>query len=312
MGAGMLPRTVRILAVVSALLALAACTAGSDGAPGPDASPTTALGLGGPGESTPGMRATVVQQRADVGTTRIGLEVTTDRRTTVHVSGVQLVSDAFEEQPVTPKDTDFTPGRTIDLTVDYGTPVCTPDVSVDDAQVVVHYVADGGDLTATLPVARLGRDLLSHLHTAGCARQRLDQAASLTYVTPFHRQVVDGELSLVGALRLQRPPDGGSGEVVVIESVFGSVLFEFAVGAGPAGPSGHRVGVLGRDQRATTVPVLIRGTNRCDPHERSASQQTFIFTADVRVGSGRVHREIIEPPTRLRVQAMALLDDVCG
>ena len=236
------------------------------------------------------MRATVVQQRTDVGTPRIGLEVTTDHHTTLHVTDVQLLSDAFEERSPTPKDTDFIPDRTIDLTVDYGTPVCEGDVTVDDAQVLVHYEQDGTAKTAVLPVAKLGLDLLANLHAGGCAQQQLDAAAAFSYRTPFHRETVDGDLVLVGDLVLKRPADGGSDEKVVVESVFGSVLFQFEATDAP--------NVLAPGQPSTKVPVLIRGNNRCDPHARSASQQTFVFTVDVRVGVvGRAPRDHRTPHT---------------
>lgn len=295
---------VSVLAVVL-MGAPVGCTGGSD-----DGSAGSATGDTTSGNRTPtvetsdaGLRATVVQQRTDVGTRRIGLEVTTDHHTTLHVPGVQLLSDAFDERPPTPKDTDFTPNRTIDLTVNYGTPVCDPGIFVDDAQVLVHHEQDDTDLTAALPVAKLGRDPLANLHDAGCARQRLAAAAEFSYRTPFHRETVDGELVLAGELMLKRPNEGGSGERGVVESVSGSVLFQFEATDAP--------NVLALGQPSATVPVLIRGNNRCDPHARSASQQTFIFTVDVRVGSSALHREIIEPPTRLRVQAMTYLDDVC-
>ncbi len=291
---------VSVLAVVLTV-GLAGCTGDSDneGSGGsPTADPTTTVDA-----ADSGMRATVVQQRTDVGTPRIGLEVTTDHHTTLHVTDVQLLSDAFEERSPTPKDTDFIPDRTIDLTVDYGTPVCEGDVTVDDAQVLVHYEQDGTAKTAVLPVAKLGLDLLANLHAGGCAQQQLDAAAAFSYRTPFHRETVDGDLVLVGDLVLKRPADGGSDEKVVVESVFGSVLFQFEATDAP--------NVLAPGQPSTKVPVLIRGNNRCDPHARSASQQTFVFTVDVRVGSSAEHREIIEPPTPLRVQAMAYLDDVC-
>ena len=290
------------LAVLAAVLvvAMAGCTGGSgDGSE--TSSPPDPTATVAPEES--GMSATVVQQRTDVGTPRIGLEVTTDQKTTVHVSAVQLLSDAFEERSPTAKDTDFTPERTIDLTVDYGTPLCESDVSVDDAAVLVRYEQDGTTHTTALPVAKLGRDLLANLHEGGCAQQRLDAAAEFSYVTPFHRETVGGELALAGELLLKRPADGGSDERVVVESVFGSVLFRFDALDPPA--------VLAPGQQSTTVPVAITGNNRCDPHARSASQQTFVFTVDVRVGDAKEHREIIEPPTPLRVQAMAYLDDVC-
>jgi hypothetical protein len=295
------------------LLATAGCSGGSGGNAGASGSTTTgtsastATASGPAGGTDAGMFATVVHQRLDVGTTRIGLEVTTDHHTSLHVDGVQLLTDAFASQPITDKDTDFVPDRTIDLTVDYGRPVCDPGVTPDDAQVLVRYTVAGDytEQTQQLPVKKLGLTLLNHLHTSGCAEQRLDEAASLTYGS-FHRQVVDGRLSLVGTLDLERPADGGSGDPVVIEAVLGSVLFEF-VGMADHPP----VGELPRGKDVARVPVLIRGNDRCSAHERSAAQQVFVFTTDVRVGNAPVHREIIEPPKKLQVQSLALLDDVC-
>ncbi len=308
-GGGRLSSAVTLAMVV--VLLLSGCNGGASN-PGPEGASSPSGGADASETSRVHVRltATVVQQRLDVGTTRIGLEVTTDRRTRVHVDGVKLLTDAFEERSITPKDTDFEPERTIDLTVDYGRPVCEPGTTPDDAQVLVRYQVPEGDgdaATQTLPVQKLGLSLLRDLHTAACAEQRLDEAATVTYRTPFHRQVVDGELSLVGDLALERPTTGGSGERVVVDSVFGSVLFEFL-----AVRSGVPAGILERDRSSAAVPVIIRGNNRCSPHERSASQQTFVFTAAVRVGSAPVHRLIIEPPTSLQVQALALLDDVCA
>ncbi len=168
----------------------------------------------------------MVQQRADIGTRRIGLELTTDAKTALHVDQVRLETSAFEGQPPTAKDTDFTPGRTIDLTVDYGDPVCGPGASARDATVVVDYTAEDGSGELRLPVDRLGIDELTQLHDDGCAHAALVAAGSLTYRTPFRREVVHGLPSLVGALVLKRPADGGSGSRVVIDSILGSVLLE--------------------------------------------------------------------------------------
>src|SRR5690242_4918025 len=137
------PRPAQVLVVATVLVAaLVGCTGDQDGsAVGGATDASSSAGV----ESPVGMHATVVQQRTDVGTTRIGLEVTTDHRTTLHVTGVQLISAAFEERALTTKDTNFSPDRTIDLTVDYGTPICTSDVSVEDAQVLVRFVRQGSD-----------------------------------------------------------------------------------------------------------------------------------------------------------------------
>ncbi len=287
---------------VGLLVALGGCTGGSANDRAPVSTPTGTTA----GGAHVGLTATVVQQRADVGTRRIGLELTTDAMTTVHIDQVQLDTSAFEAQPPTAKDTDFTPGRTIDLTVDYGDPVCRPDASPRDATVVVGYTTANGSAELRLPVDRLGIEELTQLHDDGCAHAALVAAASLTYQPPFRREVVKGQQSLVGALVLTRPADGGSGRRVVIDSILGSVLLELdPVERQPA------VARLNPDEASAVVPVIIRGNDRCEPHALSSSQQTFIFTAIVRVGSGAPHTEIIEPPRSLQAQAGALLHDVC-
>ena len=288
---------------VGLLVVLSGCTGGSANGRAPVSTPTGSTA----GGAHVGLTATVVQQRADVGTRRIGLELTTDATTTVHVDQVQLDTSAFEAQPPTAKDTDFTPGRTIDLTVDYGDPVCRPDASPRDATVVVDYTTADGSGELRLPVDRLGIEELTQLHDDGCAHAALVAAVSLSYRTPFRREVVNGQQSLVGALVLKRPADGGSGRRVVIDSILGSVLLEVF----PADRHRGAVARLEAGQPAETVPVLIQGNDRCEPHALSSSQQTFIFTAIVRVGSGGPHTEIIEPPRSLQAQAGALLRDVC-
>ncbi len=288
---------------VGLLLVLGGCTGGDANGGATGSTPTSGSTAGA---AHVRLTATVVQQRADIGTRRIGLELTTDAKTTVHVDQVQLEASAFEAQPPTAKDTDFTPGRTIDLTVDYGDPVCRPGLSPRGATVIVDYTTERGSGRLRLPVDPLGIEELTQLYDDGCAHAALVDAASLTYRTPFRRAVVNGQQSLVGALVLTRPADGGSGRRVVIDSILGSVLLELD-------PAERQPDVvrLDPDEASAVVPVLIRGNDRCEPHALSSSQQTFIFTAIIRVGSGGPHTEIIEPPMSLQAQAGALLRDVC-
>ena len=72
------------------------------------------------------------------------------------MNAVQLLTESFSQQSSTPKDTDFAPGRIIDLVVLYGDPVCRADVSPDDATVRVEYDAAGQSGTLTLPVDHHG------------------------------------------------------------------------------------------------------------------------------------------------------------
>jgi hypothetical protein len=288
---------------VCCLTVLSACTGGgSSTTPQTTSSDTQAV------ETHVGFKATVVQQRLDVGTRRIGLELTSDAGTTAHVSAVQLMTESFTQQPSTPKDTDFTPGRIIDLVVLYGDPVCRAGVSPDDATVQVQYDADGRSGTLTLPVDHHGVRVLNELRDAYCAEQRLKRAASLRYELPFHRERVDGATALVGDLVLERPADGGSGRPVAVHSLLGSVILDLQ----PPAPRAATWGSLPRGQTTTRVPIVLKAGRTCTAHGRSGTQQPFIFSAYVTVGGAPLYRQIIEPPRQLQRQALAYLDDVCG
>jgi hypothetical protein len=294
----------RYAAAGTLVLLASACTGGSSD----DPSASTDSGTASSQPAPVGFHASVQQQRIDVGTRRIGLELTSDHQTTAHVDGVQLLTSAFEQQPATAKDTEFAPDTTIDLVVTYGAPVCAGDATTHDAQVRVQYDVGGGEQTATLDVDARGRGLLQRLHDTACAKDRLDQAAALSYRLPFQRRQVDGSTALVGALELTRPADGGSGERVTITSLLGSVLFDFLPLAGGEPTWGR----LASTQDTAVIPVEIRSSDLCTQHARSQSQQTFLFSAYVEVGGQPEYRQIVEPPRSLQVQALAMLDDVCG
>lgn len=269
---------------------------------------TTGSGAGGGADQLSGVRASVVQQRIDEGTRHIGIEVSVDPHTSLHVVGVQLKSAGFEAIPITDKDTTFAPGQVIDLTTDYGRPLCDGVDPTDGLSAVLSIDdATGDSRTYEIPVTGSGIGLIRRLHEAECARLALREAAPITYTT-FHRARVDDEEVLVGALRLERPAAGGSGAAVGVDALLGSVLFDFRALADV------RPGLVARldaGQQVLRVPVRIGSSGRCDQHARSQSTQTFLFSAYVRVGSTAEHREILVPPPTLQRQALALLDDVC-
>lgn len=257
---------------------------------------------------TSGVRASVVQQRIDEGTRRIGVEVAVDQTTSLYVVGVQLRSAGFETLPTTAKDTAFAPGQVIDLTTLYGKPLCDgADPTRGLSAVLTIENSTGRQRTLKVPVTARGVGLVRRLHEGECATVRLRQAASISY-TAFTRANIDGDEVLAGALELERPTNGGSGELVLVDSLSGSVLFDFL----PTAEGTPRyVARLVPGAERLRLPVLIGSNGRCDQHARSQSTQTFLFSAYVRVGSAVEHREIVVPPRRLQRQALALLDDVC-
>lgn len=263
----------------------------------------------GDGDGLTGVRATVVQQRIDEGTRHIAIEISTDAKTSLHVVGVQLISAGFQPLPLTSKDTTFAPGQVIDLTTDYGDPRCDHGHDPTDGLSALLTVEDapGGTRTYEVPVTGTGVGLIRRLHAAECAELRLRQATAVSY-SEFKRARVDGDQVLAGALEFDRPDQGGSGEPVVIDSMSGTVLFQFRpLSDTTSGP----VARLTRSAERFRLPVVIASSGRCDQHARSQSTQTFLFSVYLRVGSADVHREILVPPTGLQRQALALLDDVC-
>lgn len=320
-------RTAIAMLLTSGLLALSGgCDSDTSGSPGdggsslsdsssspvdtsstPGDTSSSGVGRGGRDELN-GVRVTVVQQRIDEGTRRIAIQVSTDAETSLQVVGVQLKSAGFQLIPATSKDTMFPPGRVIDLTTVYGKPLCG---GVDPTKRLsaVLTVDDSAGSTSTyeVPVTGEGVGLIRRLHDAECAQFRLRQAASVSY-TDFTRARVAGDEVLAGALELERPDKGGSGEVIIIDSLSGSVLFDFRP---VAGTKPGFVARLATSAERLRLPVLIGSSGRCDQHARSQSTQTFLFSAYVRVGSGTEHREIMIPSAPLQRQALALLDDVC-
>ena len=111
------------------------------------------------------LSVTVVQQRIDEGTRRIGIRVGTGPGMSVHVRGVQLESPAFEPVPTTDKDTEFAPRQSIDLTTTYGDPRCGEDPGEGLAAIVIVQDRDG-ERTVEVPVTGSGIGLVRRLHAS--------------------------------------------------------------------------------------------------------------------------------------------------
>ncbi|MBA2445734.1 MAG: hypothetical protein H0V49_10430 [Nocardioidaceae bacterium] len=253
------------------------------------------------------VRANIVQQRIDEGTRRIGMRVSA-AKTSLHVVGVQLRSAGFQTLPATSKDTLIAPGRVIDLSTTYGAARCEGEDPAEGLSAVLTLVDSAGSSRAIeVPVTGHGVGLIRRLHDAECAHRQLSQAASISY-SDFTRDRIDGEEVLAGALELERADNGSSGEVVLVKSLAGSVLFDFRpLARGEPGVFAR----LAAGSQHTRLQVVIGSSGRCDQHARSQSTQTFLFSAFVRVGSAVQHREIVVPPPQLRRQALALLNAVC-
>jgi hypothetical protein len=68
--------------------------------------------------------------------------------------------------------------------------------------------------------------------------------------------------------------------------------------------------VLASGRASAQVP-LVFVPGRCDAHGLADSQQTFVFRATVRVGTGRAMRVYAEPDRETRRRALAMLHEQC-
>lgn len=136
--------------------------------------------------------------------------------------------------------------------------------------------------------------LLPELWHHECADQRLARAASVSFV---RGHVVPA--GYVAVLQLRRR---ASGVPVSVIGFSGSVILDLLPRVGL--PARLSPGVL-------RVPVLVRPGSRCDPHSLGQSQQTFLLSAVVRVGSHPPQRAILPLGPGLHAALQRTIDRLC-
>lgn len=282
-----------VAAVVAAML-----VAGCDGGGSSSGKPRT---------TAPQLHASVIQNRVDEGTSRIGVHLTNAGDRPVSVRSARLRWPGVVRAPESPRGAEFAPGQTIDLATTYGAVRCQG-VDVDARPVAVVTLAGGRSLS--VPVDRAGAAVLRRLWARDCARQRLGSVVEVALGPRFRPVGTGSDEYLRGELVLRRPRGSRSASdrpVVSVQGFSGSVLLTFR-----AVSPGSLPVRLDSGQDELRVPVGIGSTQRCDAHARGGSSQTFLLSAYVAVGESAASRVIVVPSKRVQVQAFALLDRVCG
>ena len=176
------------------------------------------------------------------------------------------------------------PGQIAAFDMAYGEARCT---SPPQGRARLAVVVDGATRSVPLHVDISG--LLHQLWLHECAAQRLASSASISF-TRGH--VVPR--GYVAVLELRRRSSA--------VPVSGSVILEML----PRRPLPARLtGAVLR------VPVLVRPGSRCDPHSLGQSQQTFLLSAVVRVGSHPPQRAILRLGPGLHAALQRTIDRLC-
>ncbi len=303
-------RRAAVATALTAVAGLSACTsvdsstAADNGAPVSTQAPSSASATA-PTPTT--LHASFRQERIQEGTRQFNARLTNTSNADVVVLGVALRSPVLEPLPMTPKDSELTPGRIIDFATEYGDPRCDIDTPID-ASVVVRL--DSG--TVVIPIDRHGVAWLKRLYVKECGLKKVAEIATFRFGSPFSRDVVDGSPVLRGVLIVRRTADaeqlGTTREELLVRLLYGSLLV--TVDFAPQQPRPPQTLQPGRN--ALRIPVLFGSTKRCDSHAFEESKQTFLLSAYVKVDGAPLQRIIVVPSLHVKSQTMALLHEVCG
>ncbi len=250
------------------------------------------------------LQASVVQRRVVEGSRQIDIRLTNRGDEPIQVEKARLDWAGVTGSLAT-SGTAYDSGRTIDLQTSYRRAVCDGEPT-GTAEVVVSL---DDSTSVRLPVDRSGTALLRRLHESDCHLEEIDSIAAIN-LSPIFERARSGPDRLLGSLVLRRTPQSRreNRRELSVQGFFGSVL----VGLSYAG-DGRLPVVLEADADVLEVPVALTSSNRCDPHARGQSTQTFLLSTYLRVSDVRsVQRLVIVPTMAVQQQVEALLDRVCG
>ncbi len=281
-----------VLAGVLALSAGCAAGTGTASAPRTTAPSTPATLSSGPTvPPVPGIEGEAVRLRTDEavgGQVQVRLTATGDDGFTV--TSVALDSPGFAPEPPREADTEFAPGRTIDLPVQYGQPRC--DVAAEPAAARVAVVRPGGR-TEDLRVP-LDAEILTRIHEEECAVLALLEVLDVEVV-----EQTDEDDAVTAQLRLVRR---SGGDPVTLERLGRSVLIDVEAPDLP----------LELDGDGDEVSAAVRFTSAtCEPHVLAETKKPYVFPLGVRAGEADAVVMDLPVDEDLRARLAALVDRVC-
>ena len=273
------------------LVALTAGCAASADPSGAEAPAPTTLSAGPPVPAVPGIEAEAVRLRTDeaIGG-QVQVRITDTGEEPFTVTSVALDSPGFA--PVLPREasTEFAPGRTIDLPVQYGEPRC--DVAAEPAAARLTVVRpDGSSEDLRVPLAA---ETMTRIHEEECAVQALLEVVDVDVV-----DLADEDDALTGQLRLTRR--AGS-EPVSVARVGGSVILDVTADELPA--------EMATDDDELSTPVVFTSAT-CDPHALAETKKPYVFPLQVTVGAGEPVILDLPVDDELRSRLEGLVDRVC-
>lgn len=276
-----------------AAVLLVALTAGcaASAEPAADSPATTSLSAGPAVPAVPGIEAEAVRLRTDeaIGG-QVQVRITDTGEEPFTVTSVALDSPGFTPVPAREASTEFTPGRTIDLPVQYGEPRC--DTAAEPAAARLTVVRpDGSGEELRVPLAA---EIMTRIHGEECAVLALLEVVSIEVV-----DLVDEDEVLSGQLRLTRR---AGAERVTVTRVGGSVILDVTGEELPA--------EMAADDDELSTPVAFTSAT-CDPHALAETKKPYVFPLEVTAGDDEPVVMDLPVDDELRGRLAALVDRVC-
>jgi hypothetical protein len=242
------------------------------------------------------LHASVNQFRHEEGTRQLKAGITNNARADIRVSRATIAWAGLAFPTVRLPDDAVPPGQTAAFTIDYGKARC--------GRLTLVAVVDGR--TRRLPLHVDVPGLLERLRQGACAAQRLSRVVVVRL--RLARQAVRdrGEEHLPATIVVRRRP--GSPGTVRIVDLNGSVLIDLVPRDGPRALPG----VLRPTQRVLSFPVLFGSNQRCNGHAQSQSQQTFLFSAYLRLDDRPQQRVLLPLSNAQRDRLIGLVERGCG
>lgn len=279
------------VAIPGLLLALAACSSAST-----DSRPSV------PSVPNGSLAASITQFRPQEGTAQLSAGITDNGSAPITVTRVTVDWEglAFPATVLRGRDARAEPGETVAFTLTYGAPSCELRPPADP---ILAATVNGRSTRLPLEVQDPG--LLERLRLKACAADALSRAATVRLVLSRTTIVRAGAEYLPGQVVVRRRP--GSRAPVRIVDLGGSVLFSMASRNGAAALPA----LLDRRTEVLSLPVLFGSAGRCDAHSRGQSQQSFLFSAYLRLGDAAPQRQTFTTSAAARARLSALLDREC-
>jgi hypothetical protein len=247
------------------------------------------------------LRASVNQFRHEEGTRQLKAGVTNDGRTAIRVSRATIAWAGFAFPTVRLPGDPVLPGQTAAFAIDYGKARCGRPPAGGPALVAV---VDGR--TRRLPLHVDDPGLLERLRLKACAATRLARVASV-HLELARRTVRSGGAEQLPATIVVRRRAGSAATVRIVD-LDGSVLIDLE----PRDGSRALPAVLRARDSVLSFPVRFSSTQRCNAHAQSQSQQTFLFSAYLRLGPAPPQRVLLGLSNAERDRLIGLVERGCG